>query len=119
MFLRLGSPPLHPHTAESFPPAPLAWPQHISCLSLSALGLFGGRLRTECGLTQTGTSSSCPTGALLSVGLPEGSGESLAKGRPHPPETPLKLLGRCVAGRHLDLIIYIGVWGCLIAFKIR
>lgn len=27
--------------AEPFPPAPLARPQHTSCLSLSALGLFG------------------------------------------------------------------------------
>lgn len=42
-FLHLGAPPpIHPHTAEPFPPAPLAWPQQISCLSLSVLGLFGG-----------------------------------------------------------------------------
>lgn len=36
-------PSLHPSSlaAEPFPPAPLARPQHTSCLSLSALGLFG------------------------------------------------------------------------------
>lgn len=95
----------------------LPWPSpSIPLASACLYWVCLGRLRTECGLIQTGTSLSGPT-PTLSLGLPEGILESLVKGHSHPTKTPLKLLGRGIPGRHLLLIICIGVWGCLTAFK--